>query len=267
MSNFTPDDHCWPAANGRTDSVVPCESTNTPTTPAASRTFPESEDQHAQEYVSSSLIVSFWVTPQNSMEGLIHSCCLVVDAWLPISDMHQKLLTICQQVRSLQFSDATEEQYFSRLWKNYHIFQTLDQFAILADECRPTDINDREMLSECLRYLGKCSHWEFSLCCFVMSTTEKDVHAELLRQMTKYKLDPLLLLLLMVHLTLVVPKVLWRLCWRHHLNGRFTFIAAVMFSSFAWWKRSRVCLTSNALCLCWIVYIHLFAAVQSDYTC
>ena len=48
----------------------------------------------------------------------------------------------------------------------------------------------------------------------------------------------LLLLLLMVHLILAVSKVMCRLCWRHHLNGWFTFIAAVIFSSFAWWKRA-----------------------------
>ena len=43
----------------------------------------------------------------------------------------------------------------------------------------------------CLRYLWKCAVTERFLCVVaLLSTTAKDVHAELLRQMTKHKLDP-----------------------------------------------------------------------------
>jgi len=76
--------------------------------------------------------------------------------------------------------------------------QTLDElqcisdvgeFAILADEC--TDINGREMLSICIRYIRHETIVERFLCVIpVLSTTADSIHAELITQIKKHNLDP-----------------------------------------------------------------------------
>jgi hypothetical protein len=66
---------------------------------------------------------------------------------------------------------------------------SVGEFAILADEC--TDINGKEMLSICVRYIKYDDVIERFVCVVpVVSTTAETIYEAMLEQMNKYGLDP-----------------------------------------------------------------------------